>query len=67
MIEMAAPVKKAIYRLTTIRGNPNKNPKTKDNLTSPNPIPRPLVKANKAKKKPLHASAEIIWLVREKP
>lgn len=45
-----APVKKAIYKLTIILGNPKTNPIKKANFTSPNPIPRPRVNKNSARK-----------------
>jgi len=45
-----APVKNAMYRESTIFGKPNKRPIKKDNLTSPNPIPFPLVAKNKKRK-----------------
>jgi len=37
------PVKKAMYKPTTIFGKPKISPIKNANLTSPNPIPRPLV------------------------
>ena len=46
-----APVKKAIYKATAVFGKPKINPKKKDNLTSPKPIPLPFVIRNKKRKK----------------
>lgn len=50
MIETKAPVKKAIYKATMTDGKPNKNPRTKENFTSPNPIPLPFVIVNNTRK-----------------
>jgi hypothetical protein len=44
------PVKNATYRANAIPGKPRKRPKRKDNLTSPKPIPLPLVNAKRRKK-----------------
>ncbi len=46
MIPNAPPVKNAMYKAKRIPGNPRIRPSKNDNLTSPNPIPRPLVSKN---------------------
>ncbi len=50
MIEMTAPVKKAIYSATIVFVYPSNRPNGKENLTSPKPIPAPLVARNKIRK-----------------
>lgn len=50
MIDIKAPVKKARYKLITVFGKPNKNPRTKANFTSPNPMPFVFVIINNKKK-----------------
>ena len=63
MIETVAPVKKATYRATIIDGNPNKKPKANDNLTSPNPIPRPFVTTKSTRKNINAPSPAYRWFV----
>lgn len=58
MIEIKAPVKNAKYKLIIIKGNPNNNPSTNANLTSPKPMPFPRVKANNRKKNKKDPMAE---------
>jgi hypothetical protein len=53
------PVKNATYRANAIPGKPRKRPKRKDNLTSPKPIPFPLVIKNIIKKNAKAPTAEI--------
>lgn len=50
MIATVAPVKKAAYRLTIMRGKPKKKPIEKASFTSPKPIPFPFVKRFRRRK-----------------
>lgn len=61
MIETIEPVKNAMYKEIINIGNPEINPKTNENFTSPNPIPRPLVIRKSAKKKAKDINAAKRW------
>ncbi len=50
MRETHAPVKKATYNAPKTAGKPRNKPIKKANLTSPNPIPLPLVIKNRVRK-----------------
>ena len=58
MRDTAAPVKKAIYSATIVRGYPSSSPRKNAKTTSPNPIPRPLVRTKQRKKKSDAPNAE---------